>query len=247
MSKKVLKAAETIFSEWDALADIRFQQITSGDDLTFNHVLAPCLVALAKTHPAKVIIDAGCGVGVLCDHLQYLKADLIGVDPSAQSIQLAKQHYGHLGIFVAETLESFSEDNESIADLIVSNMVVMDVPNLTSFMSAISKLLVPGGRFIFSMGHPCFWPRYANFADAEWFDYREELMVEAPFRISNTKQPEIPYTHIHRPLGRYTAALREAGLGIEQLIEPLPTHEIEALYPKPWEYPRFLVLECKKL
>lgn len=247
MPKQVVKANATIFSEWDALADIRFQQITSGDDLTFNHVLAPCLIDLAKRHKAEVIIDAGCGVGVLCERLMALNADLIGVDPSAQSIQLAKQHFGTYGTFVADTLEGFAADNAEIADLIVSNMVIMDVPDLNGFVAAVATLLKPGGSFIFSMGHPCFWPQYANFADAEWFNYSREQMVETPFRISNSAQPQALYTHIHRPLSQYTKALSDAGLAVEQIIEPLPKPEIEVRYPKKWAYPRFLVMECHKL
>lgn len=246
MPKKVLKHADTIYSEWDALAKTRFEQITSGDDLTFNHVLAPCLIEVAKNYDPKLIIDAGCGVGVLSEHLAQFRADVVGVDPSKDSIKLAKIHFGSNATFVSGTLEDFAADNTEIADLIVSNMVIMDATNLSSFVGAAAKLLKPGGGFVFSMGHPCFWPHYVNFFHEEWFEYKNEQMVELPFKISNGKQIAVPYTHIHRSLSTYTAALKENGFSIEQLIEPLPTPEVEALYPRPWEYPRFLVLECKK-
>ena len=247
MPKKVMKSPGAVYSEWDALAETRFHQITSGDDLTFNHVLAPCLIEIAKSCKPQLIIDAGCGVGVLCDMLADMNVDLVGVDPSWESIALAKKHFGGSGTFVCDTLEGFAKDNAGVTDLVLSNMVIMDVTDLKSFVAGIARVLKPGGRFVFSMGHPCFWPHYADFAKQDWYNYSEEQMVETPFRISRGTQPEVPYTHIHRPLALYTKTLKQAGLVLEQLIEPLPTPEIEARYPKKWDYPRFLIMEWRKI
>jgi hypothetical protein len=62
MFRKVAqKSIAAIVAEWDALAPIRYQQIVSGEDLTFKHVLAPAILDLASGERANAVIDAGCG------------------------------------------------------------------------------------------------------------------------------------------------------------------------------------------
>lgn len=236
-----------MFAEWDNLAATRFEQITSGTDLTFNHVLAPCLVGLARNFSAKVIIDAGCGIGALSALLRNEKSDIIGIDPSPASVAIARQHFGDTASFFTDTLEGFAEQNPACCDLIVSNMVVMDVPDLKAFVAGAARVLSEGGHFIVSLGHPCFWHDYAGFGAEPWFRYSQEQMVESPFRISKGEQPEINYTHVHRPLSHYAEALATAGFVITKLTEPLPEPQIEAQYPHPWKVPRFLVIVARKI
>jgi protein-L-isoaspartate O-methyltransferase len=66
------KTVEGISAEWDMLAPIRFQQITSGEDITYHHILIPNLLELLPRERVAATLDAGCGVGyftnLLADH-----------------------------------------------------------------------------------------------------------------------------------------------------------------------------------
>ena len=75
------KTISAIAAEWDALAPIRYQQIVSGADLTFTHVLAPAILSLASAENADTVVDAGCGVGILTDLLAAQARKVVGVEP----------------------------------------------------------------------------------------------------------------------------------------------------------------------
>ena len=232
--------------EWDALAKIRYDQIASGRDLTFNKILLPALLKLIGNRPVKQILDAGCGVGILTQALASHAEVVMGVDPSAVSIGIAQSINDTRTGFVCSTLEEFADQSDLTFDLVVANMVLMDVPALDPFVRALHKVLVPGGRFLFSLTHPWFWPIYYGYAHEPWFRYDDELFIEGPFRISQDQYRGLPTTHIHRPLHIYMEAFCRATLSVEVLLEPMPSSEIAALYPKPWKTPRYLVGVCRR-
>jgi SAM-dependent methyltransferase len=239
---------DDVVAEWDQLAPLRYQQITSGTDVTFNRVLMPEIGTLLPSDSHNMIaLDAGCGVGASTRYLlDYFKI-VDGIDPSRVSIELARglldNHRGHIS---QTTVEAYSQSTKRRYNTIVANMVLMDTPNLSSFLKAVWRLLRPGGGFIFSITHPFFWPRYYGYEHEKWFSYERTLYVRAPFRISNDQISFAESTHVHRPLHRYVEALSSAGLRIDSLIEPLPAGDIESLYSNRWEFPRYLIIRCRR-
>jgi SAM-dependent methyltransferase len=240
------KTAAAIVAEWDALAPIRLRQIQSGADITYRHVLIPSILALASKEVPATALDAGCGIGFLTDLLAGQIGEVIGVDPSADSIALAREHYGKRAAFCLGTLESYSQHSIGSTDLVVANMVLMDVIDLDGFVAAAHQVIRPGGALVFSTTHPCFWPSYYGYEKESWYRYDQELIVESPFRI--TAEPTCPLrsTHVHRPLNAYVEAFRRSFFSIEVLGEPMPSAEVEAHYPEPWKHPRYLVGLCRR-
>jgi 2-polyprenyl-3-methyl-5-hydroxy-6-metoxy-1,4-benzoquinol methylase len=188
-----------------------------------------------------LIIDAGCGVGVLSDLIAGKAKSIVGVDPSSASINIAKEHFGAEVRFVTSTLESYARRTVPQASVIIANMVLMDVLDLNSFLNAAFALLRPNGSLIFSVTHPFFWPEYYGYASQKWFRYDHEAIVESPFRISSQPDCRLNSTHVHRPLSSYIEALFEAGFVVELLREPVPSPQISKMYPKPWKVPRYMV------
>jgi SAM-dependent methyltransferase len=171
---------------------------------------------------------------------------VVGVDASAESIKLAHSTFGTRVKFIHQTAEGHAKRNVAAYDLAIANMVLMDVLDLELFLSALHRMLRPDGVLIFSITHPCFWPQYYGYDREQWYRYDRELIIEAPFRITNA--PDCPFlsTHIHRPLQSYMTALRRAGFGVDELCEPMPPQEIEVLYQSPWTSPRYLIGSCHK-
>lgn len=240
------KATSAIASEWDALAGLRYEQIASGIDITYSHILVPIVLEIAEKQTASTILDAGCGTGVLTGALAAGGSAVVGIDPSAKSIAVARGHFGDVAEFRVSTLEEYARSNQNSAELVIANMVLMDVVNLATFVRAIGQVLRRRGAFVFSITHPWFWPSYYGYADENWFHYEKELIIESPFRISAQEDCSLQSTHVHRPLGMYLHAFSEVGLTLQELREPMPSLEIEAKYPRPWRVPRYLIGLCRR-
>jgi SAM-dependent methyltransferase len=201
---------------------------------------------IAEKQAATSVLDAGCGTGVLTGALGSHGRIVVGIDPSAKSIAVAKDHFGDVANFQVSTLEEYAQLNQSSVELVIANMVLMDVINLSAFVHAIGKVLRQRGALVFSITHPWFWPSYYGYAEEDWFHYEKELIIESPFRISAQEDCTLQSTHVHRPLGMYLQAFSKVGLTLQELREPMPSPEVEAKYPKPWKVPRYLIGLCRR-
>jgi 2-polyprenyl-3-methyl-5-hydroxy-6-metoxy-1,4-benzoquinol methylase len=235
------KSQLDITAEWDALAPVRFQQITSHQDYTFWQILVPSVFAMLKLTKADSIIDAGCGVGVLSDLLSKDQKKVVGIDPSAKSIFFAQKFVSPNARFVVTTLEDYAKRNVPSVSVVIANMVLMDVIDLQAFLSAAFDVLRPNGSLIFTITHPFFWSEYYGYSAKPWFHYEQEAIIESPFRITSQPDCRLNSTHVHRPLETYLNVLFESGFVTELLQEPMPSHQVAQMYKKPWQVPRYLV------
>ncbi len=240
------KTLDAVVAEWDVLAETRHHQISSGIDLSYNYVISPSVLHLVKSLSPASVLDAGCGTGALTTQIAALSVNVVGLDPSGRSLEIARRHQGSGVRFIQETMENFAAHCSEAFDIIVANMVLMDVLTLESFLKACAKLVNENGAFIFSITHPCFWPTYRGYSELSWFKYERDIIIEAPFRISADPNNALVSTHIHRPLSAYLRGLEHAGFVVALLLEPLPTPDVEKQYPAPWRFPRYLVGLCFK-
>lgn len=242
-----LKSKKALIEEWDKIANIRCNQIESGIDLSFKYILLPSILKLIKGANYNSVLDVGCGSGHISRVVAKKAKKVTGVDMSSVAIKLADEltnEFSNITYF-DQSIELFSKKNKKLKfTLAVSNMTLMDSPNLISTVNAVASLLKPGSRFVFSICHPCFWPHYWEYMDKPWFNYNEEILIENEFRISLEKKSGLFTTHFHRPLSKYIECLTSAGFTIDEVLEPLPDLRIEKKYPEKWKYPRFLLMSC---
>lgn len=240
-----------IVRQWDMVARLRAEQIRTGKDLSFNFVLVPTILQLSASSDFTSVIDIGCGTGFLTEQLASKAQRIIGIDMSEEMIKFAKdQCIDVVNVeFKNSTIENFARNIKSpLFTLAISNMSLMTALNLDVVLQSIACVLRPGGHFVFTITHPCFWPFYHGYAYKEWFDYKKEVLIEDVFRISlESPKDGIKTTHAHRPLEQYMVSLYKAGFAIDGICEPMPTRDIEVKYPEPWEYPRFLGVRCIKV
>ena len=124
-------------------------------------------------------------------------------------------------------------------------MTLMTAPDLRAFARALAALLQARGRFVATLAHPWFWPKYWGYEDEPWFHYDVETFIEAPFVISR-RRTSVRTTHVHRPLCQYVSVFAEEGFRLDAIAEPMPPAEVQCLYPAPWRFPRFLGLRWEK-
>lgn len=230
--------------EWDQLAQERHRQIVSGEDLSFQHVLVPTMLSLFEYADSETVLDIGSGTGDFTARLARVASTVIGVEPSHGSVEVARTTCRELRNvrFIEGSLEqSESELRRESVTAAAACMTLTAVPDLVGFAKALAGLLRNGAKFVAILPHPWFWPRYWRYETKPWFVYANETFIEAPFSISRCRT-EVRTTHIHRPLEQYFRVFANAGFAVEALTEPVPSTEIQALYPEPWAFPRFLGL-----
>jgi len=231
-----VKSQREITEEWDSIALARNEQLMRNDDISFSKVLKPYILGSIKD--AGSIIDVGCGTGTLTTALRAPGRRLLGVDPSARSVNVARKS-DPSGNYLVSTLEEWVEVNPSERfEVAVVNMVLMDVPDLRAFCEALSRV-VRGGRVIATIAHPIFWPIYWNYSSYPDFDYLSETVVEGPFRTTSVHYGH-KTTHFHRPLSRYFAEITAAGMNVEKFDE-LRGMESSTRFP----FPRFAAFELE--
>ncbi|HEY0235643.1 MAG TPA: bifunctional 2-polyprenyl-6-hydroxyphenol methylase/3-demethylubiquinol 3-O-methyltransferase UbiG [Afipia sp.] len=97
------------------------------------------------------ILDIGCGAGLLCEPLTRLGAQVIGVDPSATNISVAKLHAerGHLSIdYRCTTIEEM--DPRERFDIVLAMEVVEHVNDVGAFLDRCARVLKPRGLMLVS-------------------------------------------------------------------------------------------------
>lgn len=241
-------SADAICAQWDRIAVERNTQLRSGRDLSFEFVLKPTILDLVADVNRDSVLDAGCGSGVLTEVLADMATTVVGVDMSHVNIELADRSKSRPnGVrYYCESIEKFATKSSERFSLIVANMVLQDSAELDQCLEALARLSLHDTILVASITHPWFWPTYWGYDKESWFKYSEEQAIEAPFRISTEVSPIGTTTHFHRPLSAYVAKLKAAGFELETIREPLPSIEVQHQYPVLWEYPRFLVLRCKR-
>ncbi len=243
------KSHAELAREWDRLAEERHRQIASGEDLSFEHVVVPTTWRLFEGADRAVVLDIGSGTGEFTLRLAQVAGRVIAVDPSRASVALARRvcHPAQNVRFVEASLEeAASSPDEGPVTAAVAVMTLMTAPDLRGFAKALAALLQARARFVATLTHPWFWPKYWGYEDEPWFHYEVETFIEAPFVISR-RRTEVRTTHIHRPLEQYVNVFAEEGFRLDALAEPMPPPEVQALYPAPWRFPRFLGLRWEKV
>ena len=241
------KPFSAIKKEWESAAELRFAQIRSGKDISYRFVILPSVLNLCEGAELTSVIDVGCGGGFFAKEISRRSELVVGVDIATKNIELARHFCASLFNveFVNEPIETFATNYKGSFSVAVANMTLMTCVNLAEVLESIKKVLHPGGTFVVTITHPCFWPEYWGYSGAEWFDYTREIIIEGPFRISS-EISSFTTTHIHRPLSTYITMLVQNGFSIDRIVEPLPDERTASMYPTSWRYPRFLGIRCTR-
>jgi hypothetical protein len=126
-------------------------------------------------------------------------------------------------------------------------------------LASLSKLLLPGGRFVFSVMHPCFNSPTAEMV-AEQVDRDGEIVTTYSVKIADyisayarkglgiPGQP-VPHIYFHRPVSALFGACFDAGFVLDGVEEPVFPETVPSLYPFSWgdyrEIPPVLVARMR--
>ena len=149
----------------------------------------------------------------------------------------AKGNVDYLAHDLSEPLPGYT----SSFDLVVSNMVIMDVPDYRGFISTLGTITKTSGRVILSMHNP-----YRSVLKKRVTDYFDS--GEASLYQDMAKNGGIKTYYFHRTLEEYVTAFRDQGFLLRSLSDVKPSEEIisKCEGPKIQEcvhFPFFQILE----
>jgi 2-polyprenyl-6-hydroxyphenyl methylase / 3-demethylubiquinone-9 3-methyltransferase len=99
----------------------------------------------------KVIIEVGCGGGLMAEEIARLGAAVIGVDPSAASIATARAHAARSGLAIDYRIGPGEHlpAGDASADVVYCVDVLEHVADLDAVIGETARVLKPGGLYLF--------------------------------------------------------------------------------------------------
>ena len=233
-SEEFQQANQEVREAWNRNAAFWDERMGEGND--FVEVLIwPPTERLLALRPGERVLDIACGNGLTSRRLAAVGAEVVAFDISEEMVTHARQrtveHADHIQYLVLDATDeaALMSLGESRFDAALCNMALFDMAEIKPLFRALVRLLRPGGRFVFSVLHPCFnSPHIAHVGERQ--DVEGEITTVYSVKvfgyISSTVayglaipgQPA-PQPIFHRPLGTLLGAGFEAGFVLDGLEE----------------------------
>lgn len=124
---------------------------TSINPLRVNYIHKKLFEELKISFAGKTALEVGCGGGILTEEIAKMGFETTGIDPSEESLNIARNHAKHGGLkikYEKGSGESLPYSNNSF-DVVFCCDVLEHVRDLPKVISEISRVLKPGGVFIY--------------------------------------------------------------------------------------------------
>jgi len=189
------------------------------------------------------VLDAACGNGLYARRMAGLGARVDAFDFSGKLIKFAKSRTkkdkGRICYHVLDATDEAAllSLGARVFDAALCSMALFDIADIQPLMGSLAQLLKPGGRFVFSVLHPCFdSPGAVHLAEME--DRDGEVETSYAVKISHYLTPRTihavaivgqPQAQLlfHRSLQDLLGAAFEVGFVLDALEERAfpPDHE----------------------
>ncbi len=261
--RKGVISEKQISQAWDKLADKWTGKYDEYGDINRRYIIDPAIFRLVGSVKGLSILDAGCGNGYLCRLLAKQGAKMTGVDLSKKLVEIARQkeREAPLGItYYAGTLCNLAMLRDETFDLVISNLVLMDLPDLDKAVKELQRVLKTNGRLVFSIMHPCFASapvrgsaRIPQDSDRkeDWTYWKIDRYFDRSMEIWGFIDWPRVYS-FHRPLSDYINSLIRNGFTITGFEEPIPPKKAMREHYREFgnecdRIPWFLIIAARKL
>ena len=162
------------------MADIVKFRYSSGSLSESHSYLLPAiqriLCTTSSSVPEKSLFDLGCGNGSVANEIHKLGFRVAGVDPSAEGIAMAKQHYPHLDLRIGSSYDDLKRQCGTFS-YVMSLEVIPHVYDPRSFIRTVCELLTDGGYAMISTPYHGYFKNLA-IAAVRSFDNHLNPLVE---------------------------------------------------------------------
>jgi SAM-dependent methyltransferase len=225
------------------------REFTEGADPEYTEQILP--LAEQWIGDRRHVLDVGTGEGQIARRLAARGAVVVGVDPTAAQIdEAARRGGGPAYVRSGAAALPFADGS---FDAVVACLVFEHIDDVDEAIDEVSRVLEPGGRFVFFLNHPLLQTPDSGWIDDQILDPPEQYWRIGAYlaEASTIEQVEkgVFIRFVHRPLSRYVNSLARVGLRLEQMIEPSPPPGFLARAPEyhdAAQIPRLLVLVTSK-
>jgi 2-polyprenyl-3-methyl-5-hydroxy-6-metoxy-1,4-benzoquinol methylase len=233
-------------ARYDAVSDF----YASGWSDDADDPVTAALFDLVGPVAGQRVLDVACGHGRVSRALARRGARVVGVDLSAGLLEHAERRLADERLDIrylhadASTVPSTVDWLDAPPfDAVVCSMGLADVDDLDGCLANVARALRPGGRFVFSILHPCFsgggevsgsWPTGGSYHDEIWW------AADGP---ASTLRGQVGGNH--RTLSTYVNRLQAYGLILDHVVEPPALGPWRELHPEAARGPVYLVVRCR--
>lgn len=212
---------ETTYNDYDGFAR---EYARNNESNPFNALYErPAIMALAGEVHGLRVLDAGCGTGLHAEELIRRGAAVTGVDLSKDMLAVARERLGPDTPLLQGDLSQPLVFEDNSFDLVLSSLVMHYMREWEPTLREFSRVLVPGGRLVFSTHHPFMDMRISGSDDyLGTYTYTEDWV-----RGGQTMRMRF----WHRPLRAMLAAFDASGFAVETIAEPDPQPEMAKSAP----------------
>jgi SAM-dependent methyltransferase len=263
----MMPSDDHIRHQWDLFAEIWSRDIEN--DGNRKYILGPASEKMLGDIRGLQVLDLACGEGYFSRLLASAGANVTGVDISKNMIEAArrKEEVSPLDIEYHVGDASDLELESSRFDLVHCSMALMDIIEYEQVIGKVSCVLREGGRFIFSLVHPCFFSSRTfngkpmcqtergepvdggrSFLYMKIYDYNKRHALSTNWMKDGKPYLPVPLVNFHRTLSDYVNALGRHGLYITRMDEPTPNEEGIKIFndDKDTRIPNFMIIEAIK-
>jgi 2-polyprenyl-3-methyl-5-hydroxy-6-metoxy-1,4-benzoquinol methylase len=237
------QANEATRSAWNQNAAFWDERMGEGNE--FVEVLIwPATERLLELRPGERVLDIACGNGLSSRRLAAMGAHVVAFDFSEEMIAYARERTTQYTERIEYQVLDATDEAALLAlgegrfDAAICNMALFDMAEIKPLMRALARGLRPGGRFVFSVLHPCFnSPHMAHVAEME--DREGDIVTVYSVKVFGYLSPTVaraaairgqprPQLVFHRPLQVLLGAGFDAGFvldGLEERAFP-PDHPV---------------------
>ena len=237
---------------WDRNAAFWDERMGEGNDW-HRLLIAPAQERLLALQRDGLVLDVACGNGQFARHMARLGARVLASDVAPQMIEHARvrttEHADRIEYRVLDgtSREQLLALGERRFDAAVCTMALMDMAAIEPLLAGLSRLLKVGGRFVFSVPHPCFnsmAPRMKKVVEIEERD--GEIITEYAIKVSSYIRPTVAkgvamrgqpaaQYYFERPLSLLFEACFRANFALDGLVEPVFELPPRSERPDSWE------------
>jgi 2-polyprenyl-3-methyl-5-hydroxy-6-metoxy-1,4-benzoquinol methylase len=244
------QANEETRRAWDENAAFWDERMGEGND--FVEVLTwPPTERMLALKPGERVLDIACGNGLTSRRMAAMGGKVVATDFSEEMITHARRRTTDSGERLRfEVLDATDEAallalGEGQFDAALCAMALFDMAEIEPLMRSLRRLLRPGGRFVFSVIHPCF--NNAHMVQmAEMEDREGEMVTVYSVKVYGYMTPSVargaailgqpkPQLYFHRPLQVLLGAGFRAGFVLDALEErSFPPDHPQGRSPLAW-------------